>query len=202
MLWYHHCVSLCFFIILKSISHRTVGASLFWCCCCYSRCCFELCDLFFDIDYTFSSFSYRSSIFWAFWYADHPWRSYVVLRIDCFFFIFFAGITRTSFVVPCKLWSSFVPSRCCSFFSLSIDAVDLRCPLFSPTFWHFLVKSERIIVSMVLDLQLETLRDCHGIFLALLLSSCVALFVPSLRLLISVLFASSIFLDAGCNTMD
>ena len=54
------------------------------------------------------------------------------------------------------------------FLSSSLDTVDLRyplrCPLFSPTLWHFFVL-ERIIVLVVLDLQLETLRDCHGTFL-------------------------------------
>jgi len=102
-------------------------------------------------------------------------------------------------VVPCKLWCFFyfVPPRCCSFFlrlmpSTRVDRCVVR--LFSPTLWHWL-EFERIIVSVVLDLQLGTLAIAMALsLLCLWARASLCVFFRSVL--------SSFVLDTGYNTMD
>ena len=121
---------------------------------------FELCDYFCSIfDSSFSSFFRRrlSLLVVVAGRIVYVFASLPPLEIDhtlieivsIDFIVLITGITRTSFVVPRKLLSSFVPPRCCSFFLRSIPST---CRPFG-----ILVELERIIVSVVLDLQLETL---------------------------------------------
>ena len=122
---------------------------------------------------------------------------YCTLSWDCFdWFFLITGITRTSFVVvPCKLWSF----CCCStlllfLFSLSINAVDLRCLLFLPFLWHFLIKLERInfsVVYLICSWKIFTITVALSL---LYLRACVS-FCLSYQFLywFLVLFASTLF---------
>ena len=86
-------------------------------------------------------------------------------------FVLITGITRTSFVVVPRKLLSF---SCCAtpllFLFSSFDAVDLRwplrlrCPLFSPTFWHscWIRKNYRFGGSWS---TAGNPRNCHGTFL-------------------------------------
>ena len=130
-----------YFVSIKSIPYRAIGALLFWCCCCYSRCfChpysvlfFEMCDYFCSIfDSSISSFCRRclsllvvvvaGYVLMTIYASWPPLEIDRTLSWDCFdWFFLITGITRTSFVVvPCKLLSFlfFVPPCCCSFCSM------------------------------------------------------------------------------------
>jgi len=79
VLWYYDITVAypCFDLLLKSIPHRAVGASLFWCCCC-SRCCRGCVILLFDFRFFFL-FVLSSMLVSSCGGRGHPWRSYVVL---------------------------------------------------------------------------------------------------------------------------
>ena len=140
-------VRIVLYLFLKSIPHRAVGVSLFWCC---------------------------------LWF-------------------------RLIFYVPCKLWY-FYSTPLLSFCGSAARILVRILPCCHP--W-------RSYVSVVLDLQLETLRDCHGtcscfanelcvalycIDLILTLISCASLYwrYCTLRRFISYRFDT----HAGCNTKD
>jgi len=74
----------------------------------------------------------------------------------------------------------------------SLDAVDLRCPLFLPTFWHscWIRKNYRFSGSWLICSWKLSRLPWH--FVCLLMSSCVAFFIPVD--FDSVLFASSFVL--------
>ena len=106
--------------------------------------------------------------------------------LDWFFLI--TGIIHTIFVVPHKLWSSFVPPCCCSFFLFQL--MSLTCV--STLFVNLVVLScsirENYCFGCLLDIQLETLCNCHDTFL-LCWWACELLCLNQLP----VLFASSLF---------
>ena len=114
------------FVSIKSIPYRAVGASLFWCCCCYSRCCFRVCVIIFvRFSFCLSHLSFvvaclcggRVRIVYVFICLVATLRDRTLSWVRFDWFLLITGITRTSFVVvPRKLLSSFVPPRCCSFF--------------------------------------------------------------------------------------
>ena len=99
---------------------------------------------------------------------------FVVVFQDCFdWFFLITGITRTTSVVLNNFWF-FCSTPLLFLFSLLMSTCVLT--LFTNTFWHFSAELQRIFVLVVLDLQLETLCNCHSTFFALLMRSCVALF--------------------------
>ena len=182
----------CFdFVSIKSIPHCAVGALLFWCCCCYS-CCFchpysvsffRMCDYFCSVfDSSICSFCCRCLsllvvvVCYIFVVYDClprglPWRLIVrclgIVSIDVSFWSLVSHVPVV--VVPYKLFFNFCSTLllflflwCCRL------ALSVVCLLFcQPSDTR--VDLERIIVSVVLDLQLETLHDYHGTFLCLLI---------------------------------
>ena len=102
---------------LKSIPHRAVGASLFWCCCCYSRCCFLRGCVIIFVQFLIlrSLLSVVGACLFLWWPGTYLLYTIVCLvatlgdrtlswvRFD-WCFVLITGITRTSFVVvPRKL---------------------------------------------------------------------------------------------------
>jgi len=85
---------------LKSIPHRAVGASLFRCCCCYSRYCFRDCVIIFCsiFDSSFSSFC-RRCLYLVVAVATLGDRTLSWVRFD-WCFVLITGITRTSCCSP------------------------------------------------------------------------------------------------------
>jgi len=174
MLWYHHCVSLFWIYYLKSIPHRAVNALLFSCRCCYSCWCFLRGVWLCLFDFQFFILFFLSSLLVFLWWSALCLVATLggcTLSWDCFdwFFVLITGITHTSFVVPRKLLSSFVPPHCCSFF---LWLMPSTCVVGSfRRLCGTILNLERIIVSKFLDLQLETLCDCRGTFFACLFAS-------------------------------
>jgi len=167
VLWYYDITVAypCFDLLLKSIPHRAVGASLFWCCCC-SRCSRGCVILLFDFRFFFLFFLSSMLVSSCGGLRGHPWRSYVVLSSFRLMFRFDHWYHTYQFcvVVPRKLLSSFVPPRCCSFFLRSMPST-CGVRFFLPTFWHscWIRKNYRFGGSWS---AAGNSRDCHGTFFA------------------------------------
>ena len=188
MSWYHHCVPLFWIYYLNSIPHRAVGTLLFWCCVWLFFSDFWSVVLFFLLSFLICRSLLSVAVSCLLLVVSalpccHPWRSYVVLRL--FRLIFLDHWYHTyQFCYSRKLWSFFVPPRCCSFFSFLIDSVDLRCPL-SPTLWYYLKFGKNCCCGGSWSAAGNSLQlPWH--FLCLLMSSCVAFYTDL------VLFASSL----------
>jgi len=186
------------FVSIKSLPHRAVGVSLFRCCCCYSRCC--CCSSCVIIFVRFLILRSLLSVVVACLLLVVVVAGYVLMTIyaswppleidrtlswDCFdWFFLITGITHTSYVVvPRKLLSS-------SFFHPVVVSFVRCCRLALSALFADALKNYRFGGSwLICSWELSRL-PWH--FVCLLMSSCVAFFIPVD--FDSVLFASSFVL--------